>query len=403
MRHLVLLFPLLACTSERARSATGTAPTPPGPVKVNEVALALSKSVTLDADDPSTCERCHAQVVTEWRESLHSRAHHANDPLYAAMRTLRTQKQGTSIPGNCARCHTPRDVRDHESKAAKTGVSCATCHQLDDVHLGDEKKGVEALTWGPAKVFRGPHDVENGVSPVHGNGPALPALADGKTLCLACHGEERNAAGIATCSTGVEHQTLSTAGTCVSCHLPEVQGPSGAVSSRPTHRSHVFRGPHHAWRTKTPGLLAESVALSGRFENDRVIARLENLASHGFPTGFPARLARLDFVGFDGSGNEVFRNVTADPMKEHPQAVFNKGYVDAEGKPSLAPFATKLVRDARLTPGETREVTLQVPPPVVRVELRLSFFLVAPPAAKLMGYQGPELEPLRVATATVTR
>jgi hypothetical protein len=282
-------------------------------------------------------------------------------------------------------------------------VSCATCHQLDGVHLEGEKKGVEALVRGPEKVFRATHDIENGVSPVHGNGPALPALADGKTLCLACHGEEKNPAGVSTCSTGVEHQSLANAASCVSCHLPEVQGPSGAVSSRPTHRSHVFQGPHLAWRTKTPGIHAGSVTLSGRFDGDRVVARLENQTSHGFPTGFPARLARLDIVGFDGSGNEVFRNISGDAMKDHPQAVFNKGYVDAEGKPSLAPFAAKLVRDARLTPGETREVALQVPPPVVKVELRLSFFLLAPPAAKLMGYQGPEVEPVRIASALVTR
>jgi hypothetical protein len=398
---LLLLF--AACRTERAAPVDPTTPAAATPVKVNEVALALSKAVTLDADDPATCESCHAEVVAEWRLSQHSRAHHVNDPLYAHLRMVRAKKQGDGIPAQCARCHSPRDVTDFDSKAAQTGVSCATCHQLDGVHLEGEKKGVEALTWAPAKVFRGPHDIPTGVSPVHANGHALPAIADGKTLCLACHGEEKNAAGVTSCSTGVEHARAADAKSCVSCHLPEVQGPSGAVSSRPTHRSHVFTGPQHAIRTKAPGLVGAAVALTARFEGDRLVARLENRAQHGFPTGFPARLARVDFVGFDGSGNEVFRNLREDPMKDHPEAILNRGYVDAEGKPSLAPFAAKQVRDARLQAGEVREVSMQVPPPVVKAEVRLTFVLLAPMAAKMMAYEGPETEGLRLATVTVSR
>jgi hypothetical protein len=99
----------------------------------------------------------------------------------------------------------------------------------------------------------------------------------------------------------------------------------------------------------------------------------------------------------------VFRNLREDPMKDHPEAILNRGYVDAEGKPSLAPFAAKQVRDARLQAGEVREVSMQVPPPVVKAEVRLTFVLLAPMAAKMMAYEGPETEGLRLATVTVSR
>jgi hypothetical protein len=402
-RHVVPLmgvavfFSLSACRSVPA-PVIPTPANPPSPVVVNEVAKALSRGVTLDANDPATCEACHGTLVAEWRESLHSRSHHSRDPLYDTMRTMRTAKQGPHIPAACATCHNPRDPVDHESAAAKGGVTCATCHELDGVHLGDGRKGTTALVPGPAKRFRGPHDIIDGTSPIHATGPALPAMADGATLCLACHGEERNAAGVSTCSTGIEHAAGKTKQGCTTCHMEELPGSSGAVSTRATHRSHRFRGPHQA-----PDMLAEAVSVTGQFDGDALVARLENRTGHGFPTGFPARMAVLEVRGFDAQGKDIFRNVTNEPLKEQPDAVFNMGYVDAEGKPALAPFAAKLVRDTRLKPDETREVRISLPPGVTAAELRVHFFLVAPPAAKAMGYQGPELAPHKGQPTRVAR
>lgn len=402
---LLLALGLLSCAREAAAPPPAPTVKPPEPVKVNEVAAALAASgLQLDADDPSTCAPCHEAVVNEWKESLHSRAHHANDPVYGTLRAMRITKQGDHIPGKCASCHNPRDVTDHESKAARTGVSCATCHQLEGVHAASaEKNGLKALVAGPEKTFRATHDIPNGTAPLHATGAPLPALADGQTLCLACHAEEKNAAGIPTCTTGIEHAQVANAQSCVACHMTEVATPSGAVTTRPTHRSHRFFGPQQAQRLGEPGVLADAVALSGRFDGAKLIARLENKSSHAFPTGFPGRMALLAVTAFDASGKEVFKNITSDPMKEHPEAVFNKGFVDAEGKPVLAAFAVKQVRDNRLNAGETREVTLAVPATAVKAELRLRYFLVAPPAAKMMGYEGPETKPVTLAPVVVAR
>lgn len=403
---LVSALSLFACHREvRAPSpAPPVAPIPPA-VKPNEVAAALAAGgLTLDADDPATCAPCHEAVVTEWKESLHSRAHHANDPLYGALRALRLEKQGPHIPGKCATCHNPRDPKDHESRAARTGVSCAVCHQLEGVHVASkDKNGLAALIVGPEKTFRASHDVPNGTAPLHATGAALPALADGQTLCLACHAEEQNAAGVPTCTTGVEHAEGGGGQSCAACHMAEVPTPSGAVSSRPSHKSHRFEGPHQAHRLGVPGVLGAAVALSGRFEAGKLVARLENKSSHAFPTGFPGRMAMLVVTAFDAKGQEVFKSIKSEPMKEHPEAVFNKGYVDAEGKPALAAFGVKLVRDNRIKAGETRELTLSLPASAVRAELQLRYFLLAPPAAKMMAYEGAETKPLLLAPVVVAR
>jgi hypothetical protein len=376
--------------------------TAPPPVKVNEIAAALAPAIVLDTNDPATCEPCHGAVVAEFRESLHARAHHTKDPLYAAVRQLRTQKQGPHIPDACAQCHNPRDPVDHESKAAQAGVTCATCHQLDGVHAG--KKGLAALQVGPQKRFRGVHDIADGTAPLHASGPALQELVDGTSLCLACHAEEQNPAGVPTCTTGPEYAASNETKSCTACHMKEVEGASGAViTTRNSHRSHRFMGPHQQQRLATPGLLEEAVGLSGRFDGDQLVATLVNRSAHAFPTGFPARMALLEVRALDAAGKELARNVSTDPLKEHPQAVFNRGFVDAEGKPALAPLAVKQVRDNRLKPAETREVSFGVPAQTAKVELRLKYFLLAPFAAKQLEYAGPETKPVVLEPVLVVR
>jgi hypothetical protein len=398
----IVSIALLSCATHPAPARGQAAEAGPAkpPVKVNALA---ATGLALDADDPATCAPCHTAVVAEWQESLHSRAHHSKDPLYAAMRTLRIAKQGPDIPKRCAACHNPRDEQDHDSRAAQTGVSCSTCHQLDGVHLGDERRGTAALLKGRDKVFRAAHDLPDGVSPLHGTGPAVPALVDGKSLCLACHGEEKNPAGLSTCSTGIEHASLKDTPSCTHCHMPVMEGPSGPVSSRSTHRSHRFPGPHQAQRLGEPGLIAEAVKLTGRFEGRKLVARLENVSGHAFPTGFPARTVVLEIKAFDAQGAEVYRNVKTEPMKEHPEAVLNRAFVDAEGKPALAPFATKEVRDTRLMAGEVREVPVEVPEKAVKAELALRFFLAPPSLLKAVDYSGPEAKPVVLAPLVVTR
>lgn len=395
---LVLAF---ACSTPSAPVDT----TPPHLARARAIADQLAAAGTkVVPDDPQTCAPCHAAIVSEWGESMHSRAHHDKDPIYAGMRSLRIGKEGDALAEKCSSCHHPRERADAESAVAEAGVSCATCHNLAEVDVQGGKKGHAALTTGAEGVMRGPHDLAADGSPVHGTGPKLAALADGSTLCLACHAEETNKAGVPTCTTGVELRDGGDPRSCVSCHMPSVAAPNGVASPRDTHLSHAFLGPHRAWLQQDPTLLAGAVGLDARLEGDRVIVRLENKSAHGFPSGFPARMAVVVMRGLGADGQEVWRNVKADPMVDHPDAVLNKVYVDDEGKPTLAPYATKLARDNRLRAGETREVSAVVPAGVAKVDVALKYWLVAPVAAKAMGVaELPETKPVDAVTTSVTR
>ena len=91
-------------------------------------------------------------------------------------------------------------------------------------------------------------------------------------------------------------------------------------------------------------------------------------------------------------------------MKEHPEAVFNKVYVDADGGTVLAPYGVRLARDTRLGPQETRQLTVDVPKQVATVEASVKFWLVAPPAASVLGVSElAEAKPVELLRTVIKR
>ena len=344
-----------------------------------ELAKAIERPLNLDA--PSQCAVCHATVAAEWSESMHSQAHQEYDSIYAAMRRFRLAK-GHDIEGKCETCHSPRGAK---GPVAKTGVSCAACHNIEAVHTSDLALGNKLIEYDPGDTMRSARNVESSRSPVHGTGAAHPALADGTTLCLACHANHNNPAGVPVCTTGSELEASSTRGTCASCHMPEVEGPSGAVSNRATHRSHKFLGPHRAYLQDDPSQLAAAVTMTLSRSGSKATVELANQSGHGFPSGFPGRIVVLRLEGRNADGHIVWRNFKSIPTKESPQSVLHKIYLDADGTPTLPPMATKLGRDSRLKPDETRTIQFDVPIRVKTLDASLHYSLLPAAAAKAIG------------------
>lgn len=391
MRLLLPALLALACTP-RAPEPTQV----PDPVADTE-APEVSSTAAIDLDDPASCAACHGAIVQEWQGSMHSQAHHSRDPIYAAMRDLRMKRQGEGVATKCASCHHPRATQDLESRVAQQGVSCATCHNVSAVDLSDSKSGAAALQVGPPGQVRGPHGATQAAAP-HTIGPAAPWMTDGKTLCLACHAAAKNPQGVATCTTGAEHGELEAAASCTSCHMPTVQAASGAASTRESHRSHAFLGPHDLWSSEPSDFMSQAVDLSGSLRGDTVEITLANRTEHGFPSGFPGRVVLVKLVGRDAEGAERWTNFTDDPLGTSPDAVLTKVYVDAEGQPTLPPFAHELARDSRLKPGETRTLRFTgVPAQVSSIDVAVLFRLLPPPGVKALGLTDSPLGEARIA------
>ncbi len=363
--------------------------------------LAHAAPASIDLDDPQQCAACHATVVEEWTQSMHSRSHAAKDPIFAAMLAVQERKTGTALATKCAQCHSPRSPDALDTVAAKTGVSCAACHAVAAVLPG--AAGAAALTAAEPGVLLGPHDLKPGASSVHGTGASPPHMRDGTSLCLTCHGNVNNSSGVATCTTGTEAESAGTDWLCTDCHMQKVSGPSGAVSKRRSHASHSFPGPHPAWLADDATMLGQAVDLKAHIDNGVLIVNLNNTAGHGFPTGFPGRLALVKARGLDEAGAVVWQAWTEDPMKESPQSVLTKVYVDDKGQPTLPPFAAKLAKDTRLAPGEQRTVRYPLPKGVHTVEVELLFMLLPKPAAKALQLEGtPEAAPKVIHRVTAT-
>lgn len=391
-----------ACASVMAcERAPAEAPKPNAePAAATEKAPAAS----VDVDDPQACAPCHGAVVSEWNESMHRRSHHDEDPIYGAMRALRMKKQGAEIAQGCADCHTPRAMGDDTTPAARAGVSCATCHAIEAVRTG-EGHGARALTWARDGVMRSARDLAPGASPVHGTGPRLEAIANGETLCLTCHDMVKTPAGVVACSTGPERQEGGEGQTCVECHMPEVDGPAGAVGGRQNHRSHAFMGPHRAWYQDDPSMLEGAVAVTASLRDGVVTVDLKNESAHNFPTGFPGRYAVVRVRALDASGAELWSNLAGGPRAAGEGAFLGKVYHDADGKPVPAAFATTLASDTRLATKAPRTVTVEVGEVgrAAQVEVALLYGLLPAPLAKKLGLEdAPEAKPKVIWSQTLT-
>ncbi len=362
----------------------------------------------VDPTNPDTCAPCHAAVVEEWRSSLHARSHHSRDPIYAGLRRVRMAKEGPQVANACAKCHTPlADGPEDPSLAALNGVSCATCHNV--AHVASTGVGADRLTRfeDPLK-FQGPNTPRAGLKAPHALGGAPPAhMTDGMTLCLACH-ETLSNGKVTLCNTGVEFGGVGGAfpeQRCIDCHMPIVEGPSGSMDRDQAHTSHRFIGAHRRWQAGDSGADAlEPVALTGQLSGRTLTVTIANQSGHGWPTGFPGRMATLKLTGLDAAGQPVWTNFTEQAAQSDPQAVLMASFVDAQGAPTLPPYATRIARDSRLRPSETRALTWQVPASVQRVKGQLMLRLVPPPAHAVLGVTDSPLSgPRPVVGLDVTR
>lgn len=300
----------------------------------------------LDTKDPAACESCHASIVAEWRESMHARAHPDHDPVYAAMRKLRMEKQGAEIGQKCQKCHNPQAPDDPDSPAGRAGVACGACHTL-------------------AKEDEG-------------------ATADGRTLCMTCHDALKNPAGVATCTTGPENADMG-GPPCTSCHMPKAAD---------GHAEHRFPGPHRAWYQDDASLLKQALAVTLERTEGGVRVVATNTAGHAFPTGFPGRVA---MIRLEGEGPKGWW--TSEPVDA---LVFKRVYLGEDGKPTLPPFAASQGSDSRLEPGGRREAVIPVPAGVAEIGAELVFRLVPPPGVEALGLTGtPEAEPVVVSLVTL--
>jgi hypothetical protein len=250
MKASVWLLVLSLPTS--ATLAFGASPGMPRPFSPGKVPTPEAAQRTNDE-----CIKCHQDVATEWRASLHAQAY--TNPEF--QRALHVEP----VPF-CRGCHAPDADPDRADKAAlqSQGVSCVSCHVVSDGILGVAKPAKPAKPANPAR------------------GKTHPVLAspDFKTsaACANCHqfafpGESSRVPTNLMQSTVDEFLQRSGASQgCAGCHMPVDEA---------GHRSHRFDV------TRNAALLQSALWVSARrtAAHQVEIQLTPRGVGHAFPTG----------------------------------------------------------------------------------------------------------------------
>jgi hypothetical protein len=309
---------------------------------------------------PADCTSCHLVQSATWGRSRHSQT--LDGPLYKAMRAWAAEEAGEAFAARCQTCHT---VAIAGTEARTPGVTCAACHQ------GSQRsEGPAGWIVNPAAaVASSRHPSRTAPHPVQ----ASPLLADG-SVCLTCHAELHNAAGVPLCTTGPEAASLGLAGSCLGCHVAD--------------SDHRFPG-------TTPELLARAATVTASREAGVLLVRLHNSGTgHALPTGSALRQIRLAVVFLDRAGA---------PLHEPEPVTLARVLADDAGNAPAPPWrATRVARDTRLGPGEIRELRFELPRGAAKAMVSLTYHRAPAPLAKRLGVADhPSLQPITMALVEV--
>ena len=370
--------------------------------------------------------------VWDWEATL--MANSARDPFWRAKvahEGLVNPAHREEIEHTCTACHAPQgyhealfaDPAAHYTMAdllgdplGLDGVGCTGCHAIDNVNLAGRSNGdlpinTEGVAWGG---FENPWD--GLMSGQTGFIPAFGSHMRTSEVCTSCHSLYSHTQDLSGEETGdvffeqatyLEWVNSAYNGEnvqCQTCHMPLVAG--GAIAA--TQPNWLFPqrfGRHHFVGGNTfmlqlmrdnavaldlsasPAQFDTTIARTTRsLQHETADLRLTQLPApsgevafdvevinrvgHKFPSGYPARLAYLEFVLRDADGAELFRSggwASDDVLGRDPSPavephydvitspdevqIYEFAFADVSGAPStVLERASTVLKDNRLPP-----------------------------------------------------
>jgi len=352
------------------------------------ITLLLLLTVTLQthaALENTTCKSCHPVIFAEYQNSIHNKSSIYKDVVHKAV----WDKHPAKAKGNykCAKCHTPsdHDVMSGKSKLADNEIqrtepiSCQQCHKIESVEkhtkvnkniltpkkkyffsADKEKKGTKVVFKEESSFF-GMFTKKSG-SPYHDIDYSNEGYYNGDS-CMGCHSHKQNGKGFAVCDLEVKQGDSKES--CVSCHLPQVQG---SLANQKESATHAFHG--QSIHNSTPVLLSKYIKLSLDKNANGFDVSIKNEATHTlFPQ--PLRLNQLK-VSIERDGKSI------DLKTESFARV-----IGTDGKPSMPWLADAIISDTSIKALETRTVKYgDVLKEGDTVVVKFGYYVVNPKAAK---------------------
>jgi nitrate/TMAO reductase-like tetraheme cytochrome c subunit len=338
----------------------------------------------------TTCKRCHPTIYKEYYQSLHRRASIFEDPVHNAVwqhHPLRKKQNYT-----CKKCHTPSDTKLMATKGVpqktrlqtEEPISCIYCHSIQSVekhakanrnilhkqngkrpllYSADKSRKGKKVTFNEKHGFLGLSTKVTG-SPYHDIDFGNELYYTGK-VCLGCHDHKQNAAHFNVCEIGLKKGNGKE--TCISCHMPKVEGSATTIKDTKTHAYHGI-GTLHSMKE-----VMRHLKIAVLKEPDGFTVTLHNDSEH---TLFmhPLRMAKL-LVTLQHDGKEV-------PLPDHVlQRLIGK-----DGKPSSPWLADSVVKNTTLKAHEHKSYHYNNPLQHGDiVEVKIGYYRVNPKAAKMLG------------------
>lgn len=207
--------------------------------------------------DVQTCERCHAQIVEQWKDSTHAFAS-VHNPFFRVSFDDFVEDAGRDKAMFCSGCHDPALTFDGsitrelepKDRRAHMGVSCNHCHGVVEATSDGNASYVLSTATIPLPKDGDPHSLakhlarvgnetlrtnelcmschKNFLTPDTGHEVVIGGLNDATSFARSAYAGNRTS----RIDSGVEEQN------CVSCHMPKVDIGAKKVAS------HRFAGGH---------------------------------------------------------------------------------------------------------------------------------------------------------------
>jgi DNA-directed RNA polymerase subunit RPC12/RpoP len=333
----------------------------------------------------TTCKKCHPTIYAEYQNSMHQKASIYKDAVHKAVWDKHPAKPKNNY--KCAKCHTPSDhdlisgkkkLSDNEIQQ-KEPISCQACHTIKSIEkhakanknvFTDKKKyffSADQAKKGTKVVFKEENSFFGMVkkkvgSPYHDIDYANETYYNGD-MCMGCHSHKQNGKGFVICDLEVEQKDSKE--TCISCHMPQVQG---TLANQVHTATHAYHGA--SLHSTTPKELSKYVKLSLDKKANGFEVVIKNEATHTlFPQ--PLRLNQLR-VSIERDGKTI-------KLKTESFAKI----IGTNGKPAMPWLADAVIGDTSIKAHETRKVpydeTLQKGDTVI---VEFGYYMVNPKAAK---------------------
>lgn len=369
-------------------------------------------------------------IADDWAGTM--MANSAKDPLWRAKvshEILVNPGLQTDIENTCTRCHAPTGRFEAEyhnnlpytmndlatDSIALDGVNCTACHQIKDTLQGNNFTGNLFYT---KRIVYGPYmDPVSAIMEFFvGWTPVGSPHITKSELCGGCHTlitQSHDSLGVPTGNSYFEQTTYhewknsiysALDSSCQSCHIPRITDSVDIATNYPFLDSRSPFGKHHLigsnvfmlrlmkqnmssiGATCTPVNFDTTIARTTRYLRNNALdinlqyvnrandtayydVELTNKAGHKFPSGYPARIAWVEFMviddqndtmfysgEYDGNGNVVNRDT---PWEPHHNVITNDAQVqiyemvmgDYYGIPTtVLERSDTILKDNRLTP-----------------------------------------------------